>query len=195
MDDVKVCSVSDVKLLGRHNLQNVCAAIAATWDLIDNDPAVIVSALHSLTGLPHRLEPVRTINDVTFYNDSFSSAVGSSIAAMEAIHNPKVMILGGYDRGLPIEQLVNAVQDVKNNVAKTLLIGTTGPQIAKAFDDKGFKNYQLTDSKDMETIVRTASELAKPGDAIVLSPGFASFDMFANFEDRGLKFKESVNKL
>ena len=195
MDDVKVCSVSDVKLLGRHNLQNVCAAIAATWDLIDNDPAVIVSALHSLTGLPNRLEPVRIINEVTYYNDSFSSAVGSSIAAMEAIHNPKVMILGGYDRGLPIDLLVDAVQDVKNNVAKTLLIGTTGPQIAKAFDDKGFKNYQLTDSEDIDVIVRTASGLAKPGDAIVLSPGFASFDMFANFEDRGLKFKESVNKL
>ena len=145
--------------------------------------------------MPNRLEPVRTINEVTYYNDSFSSAVGSSIAAMEAIHNPKVMILGGYDRGLPIDQLVDAVQDVKNNVAKTLLIGTTGPQIAKAFDDKGFKNYQLTDSKDIDTIVRTASGLAKPGDAIVLSPGFASFDMFANFEDRGLKFKESVNKL
>jgi UDP-N-acetylmuramoylalanine--D-glutamate ligase len=195
MDDVKVCSISDVKLLGRHNLQNVCAAIAATWDLIDNDPNVIIEALHKLTGLPHRLEPVRTINEITFYNDSFSSAVGSSIAAMNAITQPKVMILGGYDRGLPFKQLIDAVQDPKNNVSNTILIGNTGSQLAEEFKNRGMTNYRLTNSKNIDDIVNLAMNIAKGGEAIVLSPGFASFDMFANFEDRGLKFKESVNKL
>jgi UDP-N-acetylmuramoylalanine--D-glutamate ligase len=195
MDDVKVCSVADVKLLGRHNLQNVCAAIAATWDLIDNDPAVIIKALSSYTGLPHRLEPVRKIADVTIYNDSFSSEIESTIAAIKSIQQSKVLICGGYDRKLPFNKLIDEICNPISNINFVILIGTTGPQIADALKNKDFSKYKLLDTKNIDDIVADSIKFASPGGAILFSPGFASFDMFKNFEDRGLKFKEAVNKL
>ncbi len=194
-EDTEVCKTTDVKLLGRHNLENVCAAIAATWKIIDGNTTVIKETVKNFSGLPHRIEPVRTVNDVTFYNDSFATGIGATIAAINAINEPKVLIIGGYDRGLPLRKLAEIIQQHSDDIRSVLLIGQTGPKVQAELDTVGYTNYHISDAADMPAIVTAAQQLAKPGDAVVLSPGFASFDMFKNFEDRGRQYKDCVNKL
>lgn len=194
MDDELVCKIQDVKLLGRHNLQNVCAAIAATWDLIGNDADIIKRAVSDFVGLAHRLERVRSFKDITFYNDSFASTPDASVAAMKAIPGTKVMIIGGYDRGLELNELAKGIT-AEPTVSKVILIGQTGAKIASELDKHGYKNYIRIDAKDMRSVVASALAAAKPGEAVVLSPGAASFDMFKNFEDRGLQYKKEVDAL
>ncbi|RTK94559.1 UDP-N-acetylmuramoyl-L-alanine--D-glutamate ligase [Candidatus Saccharibacteria bacterium] len=194
MDDEKVCSISEVNLLGRHNLENVCAAIAATWDLIDNDASVVQRALKDFVGLPHRLERVRSFRDVTFYNDSFAATPEAAVAAMHAIPGDKVMILGGFDRGLDMSVFAKGIQD-EPTVKKALLVGQTAPRIADELTKAGFTNFVQLEAKDMQTIVAAGLAATKAGQAVVLSPGCPSFDMFKNFEDRGLQFKKEVDAL
>lgn len=195
MNDTKVCSVADVKLLGRHNLQNVCAAIAATWDIVGNESNVIIQALHKLTSLPHRNELVREVNGVAYYNDSYSSSVESTIAAMSAITALKVLIVGGYDRELPVELLADEIVKHNADIRRVLLIGATAQKIKACLDQASYSNYEILEAKDMKSIVLAAQKKASAGDAVLLSPGFASFDMFKNFEDRGLQFKATVDAL
>ena len=189
MDDVKVCSVSDVKLLGRHNLQNVCAAIAATWDLIDNDPKVIVQALSTYSGLQHRLELVRELNGVKYYDDSFGTEPATAIVALEALPEEKVLILGGSDKGATYEELARAV--VTGNVHTVVTIGQTGPAIAESLRKVGFTNI-YEGGPTMKSIVNTARQHAKQGDTVLLSTACASFGMFKDYIDRGEQFKKEV---
>jgi UDP-N-acetylmuramoylalanine--D-glutamate ligase len=195
MDDEKVCKTSDVALLGRHNLENVCAAVAAVWDVIDNDASVVVEAVKKFKGLPHRIEQVRTVDEVTFYNDSFSTAVGATIAAINAIDVPKVVIIGGYDRNLDISKLYSEIKMHEADIRKVLLIGATAEKIKAGLDDLGYANFVIDTNKDIVSIVAHAKELAQNGDAVVFSPGFASFDMFKNFEERGNLYRSAVQAL
>lgn len=195
MNDEKVCSIHDVNLLGRHNLENVCAAIATTWDLIDNNAEVIKAVLHKFTGLAHRLELVRELNGVKYYNDSFASTPEASAAAMAAIAGPKVMIVGGFDRGLDLSVLAGAISKSAYQVEQVVLIGQTATKIAASLDGNQFSKYTVCEAKDMPAVLKTAQSLAKPGESVVLSPGCASFDMFKNFEDRGLQYKAQVDAL
>ncbi len=195
MDDQLVCKTNDVALLGRHNLQNTCAAITATWDLIGQDPGIITKAVNEFKGLPHRIELVRQFNGVNYYNDSFATAIGATTAAVKAINSPKVLIVGGYFRGYSIEQFAELIVEHANEFRKVILIGQTGPKIQAELDKLGFNNYLLQPAKEMINIVMTARNAAQPGDAVLFSPGFASFDMFKDFEDRGLQFKAAVNDL
>lgn len=190
-----VCSVHDVQLLGRHNLQNVCAAIAATWDIIDGNKDAIRQVIANFTGLPHRLEPVRTLDKITYYNDSFASAPGALVAALDAIAEPKVMIVGGFDRFLNLTELVDSLKSHEQKIRKVLLIGASAERVAEACKAAGFTNYEISDAKTMPAIIKKAKELASAGDAVILSPGFPSFDMFQNFEDRGDMFREAVEEL
>ena len=194
-EDTPVCKVSDVQLLGRHNLENVCAAIAATWKIIDGDTIAITRAIQAFTGLPHRLEKVRTTNEVTYYNDSFAAAPDAAAAAITAIPGQKVMIVGGFDRGLSFDVLAKQIKANSDNIRHVITIGQTGPRLSESIKASGFTNVAVSDKKTMQEIVNQAKSLAHPGDSIVLSPGCASFDMFKNFEDRGLQFKDCVNKL
>jgi UDP-N-acetylmuramoylalanine--D-glutamate ligase len=189
MDDVKVCSVADVKLLGRHNLQNVCAAIAATWDLIDNDPAVIIKALSSYTGLPHRLELIRDFNGVKYYDDSFGTEPATAMVALQALSGNKVLILGGSDKGATYDELA---EEVKNSQVHTVItIGQTGPAIAESLRKVGFTNI-VDGGTTMQSIVDTARQHAKNGDTVLLSTACASFGMFKDYIDRGEQFKKTV---
>ncbi len=190
-----VCSIHDVKLLGRHNLQNVCAAIAATWEIIDRDSHPIKEALKDFTGLPNRLEPVRTLEKVTYYNDSFASAPGALMAALDAIEQPKVLIVGGYDRFLDLTDLTTSFTKHEKDIRKVLLIGASAKRVAEACEAVNFTNFEISEAATMKTIVKTATKLTKEGDAVILSPGFASFDMFKNFEDRGNQYRKSVEAL
>lgn len=195
MYDQKVCHVHDVALLGRHNLENVCAAIAATWDLIGGNTAVIKDVVRTFAGLPHRIEFVREVNKIKYFNDSFASAQGATIAAINAVKGPKIVIVGGFNRGLDYNELAATITQHHDDIRKVLLIGETKGKIADALNIYKHTNYQVLEAKDMPTIVATAQSLAKPGDSVVLSPGCASFDMFKNFEDRGNQFKTVVSKL
>lgn len=195
MDDEKVCTVNDVALLGRHNLENVCAAITATWDLIGGKAEIITKAVREFSGMAHRLELVREADNIRFFNDSFAATPQAAVAAMQAIPGPKVIILGGVDRGLDLSPITNAVIDRDNQVVHAILIGQTAPKLANLLNQHSFLNFESLTDHSMKEIVETAKNSALPGQSVVLSPGCASYDMFKNFEDRGLQFKAQVDAL
>jgi UDP-N-acetylmuramoylalanine--D-glutamate ligase len=191
----EICQTSELQLLGQHNWQNVCAALTAVWQ-ISQDAAAIAGVLKTFTGLPHRIEFVRELEGVRFYNDSFASGPPATQAAIAAIPGKKVLILGGYDRLLPLEGFASFVSLHSEELRRVILIGASAERLADALNAAGFSNYQLApDVKTMTQVVSLAQLLAQAGDAVVLSPAFASFDMFKNFEDRGLQFKQVVTAL
>lgn len=190
----QICQTDEIKLLGEHNWQNVCAAVTTVWQVTQNIEA-ISSVVTSFTGLPHRLEFVREIQGVKYYNDSFASAPDAAMAALDAIHEPKVVVLGGFDRSLPLEHLAQEVQSHDADIRKAVLIGASAERLAGELQKVGFTNYVIEPSKQMAVVVANAKGYAQSGDAILLSPGFASFDMFQNFADRGEQFKTAVNAL
>lgn len=194
IDGQEICSISDIRLLGKHNWQNICAAVTAVWQ-VAKEPDALKTAISSFAGLPHRLEPVREIDGVRYFNDSFASAPGATMAAMEAVAGNKIMIIGGFDRGLDLEDLARAIVMHKDELRRVVLIGASAHKLETELKAHGFTNYDIVLSKKMTDIVERAKSVARQGDSIVFSPGFASFDMFKNFEDRGLQFKEVVNAL
>ncbi len=189
-----ICKTSEIGLLGKHNWQNVCAAITTIWQ-ITQATEQIHKVLVEFTGLPYRIELVRTINNVRYYNDSFATAAGATIAAINAISGNKVLIIGGFDRGLDLTEISVEIKRKEKEIRKVLIIGASAQRTAEALDGSKYENYTISDSKEMNEIVKLATSFARPGDAIVLSPAFASFDMFKNFEERGNKFNEAVRSL
>lgn len=194
IDGQKICDTKDIQLLGRHNWQNVCAAITATWN-ITQDIVALQKAIRSFRGLPHRLEKVREVEGVTYYNDSFSAAPGATTAAIEAIHGDKVLIVGGVDKNLSLEDLARNILKHKASIHRIVLIGEVAHKLEKALLSHGVENYDILKNVGMPEIVDHAKQVARPGDVVVLSPGTSSFDMFKNFEDRGIQFKNAVNAL
>ncbi len=192
MDDERVCSIHDVALLGRHNLQNVCAAIAATWDIIGNNAEIITKAVKEYRGLPHRLEMVRDVNGIKYFDDSFSTTPASAEVAMEAVKGSKIMILGGSDKGATFDALADSV--VANDVKAVIQIGQIGPIIAKALQDRGYTNI-YEGGANMQSIIDAANSHAQNGDSVILSPACASFDMFKDYIDRGDQFHKIVDSL
>lgn len=199
MQGTKVCKVSDVALLGRHNLENVCAAIAAVWDIVAGDVAVITSAVSSFTGLEHRLEFVRDVDGVSFYNDSFSTTPETAIAAIQAFSQPKVLILGGHNKGIPFDGLAAAV--VAHNVRHVVAIGDTADTITKLIQDLSANrtvsvtNFGSAAKPSITDIVAAAQQHAQPGDVVLLSTGCASYGLFENYKERGKAFKAAVQAL
>lgn len=194
IDGKKICDTDDLKLVGAHNWQNVCAALTLVW-LITQDIAPLRETLKTFSGLPYRLEVRGTINDRTYYNDSFAANSGATLAALAAVAEPKVMILGGFERGLELTELAQVIARPETGVRAVLVIGQSGPRLIQELQQQNFTAYTYTTATNMKDIVHQATALSEPGDAIVLSPGFASFDMFKNFQDRGDKFNEAVEAL
>ena len=188
-----VVKVEEVKLLGRHNLENVCAAVAATIGLVEGKLEAIKSAVSGFTGLEHRLEFVREVSGVGFYNDSFSTTPETAIAALKSFTQPKIAILGGSDKGIPFEELAETV--ARSGVKHVLAIGQTGPVIAGLLRAHGFNSITTEGLSSMPEIVDKARELATPGDVVLLSTGCASFGMFHDYKDRGNQFKAAVQAL
>lgn len=186
-----ICSVNELKLLGKHNWQNACAAVTAVWQITQKVDA-IKSVLTSFTGLEHRLELVRNVGGVTYYDDSFGTTPETAIVAIEAFQEPKVVILGGSDKGAAYEKLAETVKN--NNVRQVVLIGDTAPAIKAALDRVGYT--QVVDGgQTMLSIVDRAQAAAHAGDVVLLSTGCASFGLFENYKDRGNQFKEVVQGL
>ncbi len=193
MNEQIICGVNEVGLVGEHNLENICAAVTAVWQYTQDTPA-IKKAITEFQGLEHRLEEVRTIHGVTFYNDSFSSAPAAAIAAIKAFEKPEIVILGGYDKGSDYTELA-AVLARQKNIKQVLLIGQNKEKIAIELSAAGFDNYTMIETTHFENIIKTAYKMAEAGDIVLLSPASASFGMFKNFYERGNQFKKIVSEL
>jgi UDP-N-acetylmuramoylalanine--D-glutamate ligase len=194
IDDQIICKTSELKLLGKHNWQNACAAVTTAWQ-ITQDVAALRSALTTFSGLPFRIEFRKEVNGIRYFNDSFATGPGACIAAMQAIEGPKVMILGGHERGIDLTGLAEAIIDQGQNYRNAVIIGDSKNRLADVLRAHNISNFVVSDSVDMIEIVAQATALAQPGDAVVLSPAFASFGLFKNFEDRGHQFNAAVEAL
>ncbi len=188
INDQVICKTNELKLLGEHNWQNVCAAITTVWQVTQNTQAMHI-VLTSFSGLEHRLELVREIEGVKFYDDSFGTTPETAIVAIKAFTQPKVVILGGSDKGASFDVLAKTIID--NNVSSVVLIGDIASKIHKALDKVDFHNV-IEGGDKMTDIVAAAQKQAKNGDVVLLSTGSASFGLFKNYKDRGEQFKSAV---
>jgi UDP-N-acetylmuramoylalanine--D-glutamate ligase len=192
IDNQPICQTSDVGLIGAHNLENVCAAVTAAWQYTQ-DISAIKQGITSFKGLSHRLEFVREVNGVKFYDDSQATGVGSCLAAIRAFTSPTVLILGGSDKGVDITPVILELNPDRHFV---VLIGQSSEKLKNLLDARNFNNYfVLGNQTNMSEIIKTALEHAKNGSVILLSPAHASFGMFKNYQDRGDQFKQIVAKL
>lgn len=195
MGDLYVAATSQVSLKGEHMLDNVCAAIAATYDIVnpaDQPSKLYENVLRGFSGLPHRVQQVAEINGVKYIDDSYSSNPSAAQAGLKAFKEPKIAILGGHDRGAEFDDLARTVKE--SNTRKVIVIGVTSDKIKKALEGVGYSDY-IEGGKTMHEIVKQAAKLAQPGEVVLLSPGCASFDMFQNFSDRGDQFIKEVERL
>ena len=187
--EVFVTTVNDTTLVGIHNTENIMAAIAISMNMgVPVD--VIREAIKKFKAVPHRIEYVRTVNDVIYYNDSKGTNTDASIKAIEAMTRPTILIAGGYDKKVSFDEWADAFGD---KVKALVLLGQTAEQIAETVKKKGFTNIVF--AKDLKEVVDTCAKLAEPGDAVLLSPACASWGMFDNYEQRGDMFKDYVNAL
>ena len=187
----EVVKTDELQLLGAHNWQNICAALTAVWQITQDVPK-LHDAIVGFSGLEHRLEFVRELDGVRFYDDSFGTTPETAIVALQAFEVPKVIILGGSDKGADYSELARVVAE--SNVREALLIGDQAARIKAALDAAGFTKY-TQGGINMEEVVGTARYAAKPGDVVLLSTGCASFDMFKDYKDRGNQFKSAVQAL
>ncbi len=185
------CSRERVALPGSCNLENALAASSAAW-AGGVDLKTIGGVLESFEGLEHRLEHVRVVGGITFINDSKGTNPEASIGALKAFPGKKkILIAGGKEEGLDYEGLIGAV--IKNRVRLIVLLGETAHKIKETAHKAGFEGTRIVAS--LEEAVAEAWKNAVTGDIILLSPASASMDMFANYEERGRRFKEEVNAL
>lgn len=189
--DKEIIDKSDVKLLGEHNLQNICAAVTAVWQ-VSQDAATMSKVLSEFTGLEHRLEFVRELDGVKYYDDSFGTTPDTAIVALKSFNQPKVIILGGSDKGAEFEKLAKYVKD--SNVRHAIIIGQIADKITLALAEAGFTDI-TTGLTSMTEIVNKAKQLAQPGDVVLLSAATASFGLFKDYKDRGNQFKQAVSEL
>jgi UDP-N-acetylmuramoylalanine--D-glutamate ligase len=191
-EEVEIIGLSDIKLLGEHNWQNICAALTAVWQ-VSQDVEAFRKVLSSFGGLEHRLELVRELNGVKYYDDSFGTHPDTAAVALRAIIEPVVLILGGHDKGLDYTDLIQEITG-QEKVRHIITIGEIGPKLAKMLLDRDFKS--ITEGlQTMPEIVADAKAHAQPGDAVLLSCGTSSFGMFKDYKDRGDKFKAAVRAL
>ncbi len=182
--------LQELALGGKHNIYNsMAAALAAKATGIDNE--VIRQSLATFQPIEHRLEPVLSIKDVLYINDSKATNIDSAWYALECQKRPVVWIVGGTDKGNDYSILNDLVRE---KVKAIVCLGVDNAKIHAAFEDMvGSDN--ITDALSAEEAVRKGAKFAAPGDVVLLSPCCASFDLFKNYEDRGAQFKEAVRKL
>lgn len=185
-------NVKNVHLRGVHNYENICAAIAATSSLVDSKTQV--EAIEEFKGVEHRLEFVREINGIKWYNDSIGTSPTRTSAGLNSFDEKIVLIAGGYDKNLDYEPLAKPILE---KVSKLVLFGNTTTKIYDAVIKELSKKdptavFPIYKHKTLEQVVNRAYKIAEPGEVVLFSPASASFDMFKNFEERGEKFKELV---
>jgi len=188
--EYELCQVSEIKLPGRHNIENIMAATAMALGFgIGIEPVRQVAT--TFTGIVHRLEYVETISGVKYVNNSMCTNADAFAKSLEALPEPKVVIAGGVFKGGNVATVADAV--VQNNVKALVLIGRSAPQIEDAARAAGYG--AVSQAGTLVEAVTLAASLAQPGETVLLAPACASFDMFADFEDRGDQFKAAVRGL
>ena len=188
-----ILNTDEVILRGNHNFQNIATALAATKTLVDTD--VAVQAIKEFKPVEHRIEFIREIDGVKWYNDSASSSPTRTLSGINAFKENIILIAGGYDKNLDYGPLAKPVVD---KVSALILIGQTAEKIfdaVKGEADKQNKKIDIYMCDSLEQTIDIAKKSAKKGDVVLFSPASASFDMFKNFADRGEKFKNLVNNI
>lgn len=188
-----IIATSDLKLKGIHNFQNVCTALELTETLVDTDNAL--DTIREFSGVHHRLELVRTIDGVEWYNDSASTSPTRGISALNAFRNKEIILIaGGADKNLDYTPIGKPIVD---KVKTLILIGQTATKIYDAVKNELEKQNKKLDIHMCETFqesLELAKRTAKPGQVVLFSPASTSFDMFKDMYDRGDQFKMAVNK-
>lgn len=193
IDGKQIVHQNEVALRGLHNLENVLAAFCAVEDDVSYD--IMKKVAQEFKGVEHRIEPVRTLNGVQWFNDSIASSPTRTIAGLKAFEHKICIIAGGYDKNIPYEPLAQPIID---HVKLLVVMGQTGPKIEKVVKehpDFAKSDIKILHAKDMEEAVMLMKDNTSEGDIVSLSPASASFDIYPNFEVRGRHYKELVNKL
>lgn len=183
----RVCSAQDIKMKGTHNLENCFAAVAVGL-IYGAKIEIIRNTISEFPGLEHRLEYVKTINGVEFFNDSKATNVGACLGALKSFNQPVILICGGRDKRSDYTVLREVLKD---RVKSVILLGEARRKMKSAFQDL----VSCIEADSLRDCVRQAFSLADCGDVVLLSPACSSFDMFRDFEERGKIFKSEVQKL
>ena len=181
-------TIEQLALQGKHNVYNSMAASLAAR-IVDVRKETIRESLQDFQNVEHRLEFVASINGVEFINDSKATNVNSAWYALESMQKPTVWICGGQDKGNDYNELLDLV---KHKVKAIVCLGVDNKKILKAFE--GVVDT-IVETKSAAEAVAASYKLAKKGEAVLLSPACASFDLFQNYEDRGMQFKAAVRSL
>lgn len=188
-EEIRICHVEELQLLGTHNYENVMAAVAmAAVYGVPMDR--IRESVKAFKGVEHRIEFVTEKDGVTYYNDSKGTNPDAAIKGIQAMNRPTILIGGGYDKD---SSYTEWIESFGGKVRRLILLGATKEKIAEDAESCGFHDYTFADT--FEEAVLMSAEIAGPGEAVLLSPACASWDMFPNYETRGDKFKEIVNSL
>jgi UDP-N-acetylmuramoylalanine--D-glutamate ligase len=191
--DQPLFSLDALRLRGRHNRENAMAA-AAVASACGVTPGAIAAAVESFTGVPHRLEPVATLDDADYYDDSIATTPERTLAGIRSFQEPLVLLLGGRDKHLPLEGLA---REVLQRCRAVILFGEAGPKLESALRDAAKNSPQqgtrIVRVGTLEEAVAAARAAAEPGDAVLLSPACTSFDAYDSFERRGEHFRALVD--
>ena len=188
----KILNKNDIKLRGIHNYENICSALAATETVASKEAQI--EAVKNFKGVEHRLEFVREIDGVKYYNDSIGTSPASTIAGLNAFDENIILLAGGSDKGLDYKEIGEVIA---KKVGTLILTGPTAQKIEEATKQalSEEKSIEIIHTNNLEESVKVAKEKAKEGDIVLLSPASASFDAFKNFEERGNYYKTLVNNL
>jgi UDP-N-acetylmuramoylalanine--D-glutamate ligase len=187
-----ICSLDEIHLLGAHNLENIATAslVALHYGV---SLELIQQTVRGFEPLHHRLEFVRTVSGVSYYNDSFSTVPETTIAAIDSFDRPLILIVGGSEKGADFTQLGKHI--AASHIKTLIVIGDMQQRIVRAVSDAGFAGEIVKGLDSMSTIVQTCHQKAVAGDVVLLSPACASFDMFTNYKERGSQFIHEVSLL
>ncbi|MEG2866574.1 MAG: UDP-N-acetylmuramoyl-L-alanine--D-glutamate ligase [Terrisporobacter sp.] len=188
-EKIVLLNKKELSLPGGHNLENCMAAIAMSY-VCNVDLNTLKHVLKTFKAVEHRLEYVKTLNDIMFVNDSKGTNPDSTIKAVQSYESPVILIAGGYNKDSDYNELLEISKD---NVKALVLMGETADTIEECAKTKGYKT--IIRVSNMKEAVEASYDLAKKGDVVLLSPACASWDMYKSFEVRGNDFKENVNNL
>ena len=186
---IEFVRTGEMNIIGRHNYENAMAAAAIAWAM-GIDEEIIRRTLREFKAVEHRIEYVTEKRGVVYYNDSKGTNPDAAIKAVQAMERPTVLIAGGYDKASEYDEWI---ETFGKTVKHMILLGVTALKIAECAKKHGFTDFEFADS--MEEAVKAAAGKAQPGDAVLLSPACASWDMFPNYEVRGKIFKDCVYAL
>lgn len=196
MDEERIIPLSEVGLRGVHNLENICAAVTTAWQ-IQKDPQVMRTVIRNFTGLEHRLQHIRTLDEISYFDDSFGTTPDTAVVAMNAFTQPKVMIIGGHDKGNNMQPMIERLS--KTDIRCVIGVGIVGKKIIEELRLRNLKTGLFTkedyNNWTMDEIVTLARSEAHPGDIVLLSAGTSSFGIFKDYKDRGNQFIASVKSL